>query len=144
MSNGLFKKYNNILLIIIAIINFGITCILQYITYKKGMKYDVWYNFLTLFICGICIFELFIRVKNRKSKNNFIKATEYISKISLGIFFLHEIFLKLLIKYIEKLDLRNFIETIILFMLSLICSIIFIFITSKIKIIEEKIFLIKD
>jgi len=144
INNGLLKKYNNILLLIMVGISFIVTVIFQYITGKIGEIYYVWYDFVTLFICSVCIFELFARVKNKDAKNILIKLTKYLSKISLALFFVHEIFLNIFVKYTERLNINNPIESLILFILSTICSIIFIYVTSKIKLIKEKIFLIKN
>jgi len=144
INNGLLKKCSNISLIIVAVISFIITCIFQYITCKIKMIYYVWYDFITLFICSICIFELFIRIKNRDNKNIFIKSTKYLSNISLGIFFIHEIFLKLFVRYTKKIDLSNPLECITLLILTTISSIICIYLASKIKIVKERVFLIKD
>lgn len=144
INNGLLKKYNNIFLQILAGISFIVTVVFQYITGEIGEIYYVWYDFVTLFICSICIFELLTRVKDKDSKNILIKLTKYVSKISLGIFFVHEIFLNIFVKYTEKLNINNPIESLILFILSTVCSIIFIYVTSKIKLIKERVFLIKN
>ena len=144
ISNRILKKYHNILFVIIATIFFLITCFIQYWAYSKAIAYNVWYNFATLFMCGACIFELFIRIKNTCNINIFIKTSEYISKISLGIFFIHKIFLNSLVRVTKKLDLSNPIEMIILFALTIILTILFIVIISNIKILKEKLLLIKE
>ena len=144
INKGLLKKCSNIFLIITIIICFIVTCIFQYLMYEMEVEYNVWYDFITLFACSICVFELFIRIKDRSDKNNFIKMTEYISKISLGLFFVHIIFLEILVKFTERVAINNPIESIILFILATICSIVFVYITSKIKFVKEKVFLIKD
>ena len=143
LSKGLMEKVNNKLLILFSIISFIITCIVQYWAYSNNYYYNVWYNFIFLFMSTLCLFELFRRIKNSDKENCFVKITQYISRISLGIFFMHEIILKILVKCIEIFELKNPIETIILFILTSILSTMFIKITSKIKIIKEKIFLIK-
>ena len=144
LSKGIFEKIKNKWLIVIATISFTITCIVQYWAYNKNISYDVWYNFLFLFLCSTCLFELVRRIKNREKVNVFIKLSKYISKISLGIFFVHEIFLKILIKFIREYSLNRPIETIIMFIIALFTSIIFIYIASKLKIIREKVFLVKE
>lgn len=139
IKDGLLKKYNSVSIFIIFII----TCIFQYFTYKTELGYNVWYDFITLFISSVCIFELFTRIPNKENENILIKITKYISKISLGIFFLHEIFLNIFVRYTSKLDYSNPLESMILFLLSIVCSIVFIYLSSKVKFIREKIFLIK-
>ena len=144
ISKGLLKRYSNFFLVMGAVFSFTVTCIFQYITYKLAKGYNVWYDFITLFICSICIFELLIRIKNRENTNILAKSTKYISNISLGIFFMHEIFLNILVKYTEKLNINNPLESAILFVFSTACSVVFINLTSKVKFIKEKVFLIKD
>lgn len=143
INNKILRKYNRWTITILAIITFVITCWFQYYTYKKLLGYNVWYDFVTLFICGMCIFELIIRSKDRNIKwiNNII---EYISKISLGIFFIHKIFLIILERYIIQLNTKRPIESFFLFIISFSGSVILIFVISKIKIIKEKILLVKD
>lgn len=137
------KKLNSKILFSISILTFIITCFIQYWAYANNVYFNVRYEFVTLFICTICIFELFTRMKNIKKENKFIKITNYISRISLGIFFMHEIFLNLLVEWTKNLELKNPVETLILFPLAFSFSVIFIFITSKVKIIKNKVFLIK-
>lgn len=144
IKDGLLKKYKDIFLAIIASVSFIHVCVFQYITFKVGKGYNVWYNFITLFICTVCIFELFTRIKNRDNKKYLVKLSKYISKISLGIFFVHEIFVKIFVKYTAKLSISNPLESIILFVGTTVCSIIFINLMSRIKFIREKVFLIKD
>ena len=143
INNEFLDKLNSKILFGISILTFIITCFIQYWAYVNNLYYNVWYDFVTLFICTICIFELFTRIKNCKNENKFIKITNYISKISLAIFFMHEIFLNLLVEWTEKLEFKNPAETLILFLLAFTLSVIFIFITSKNKFIKEKVFLIK-
>jgi len=144
INNGLLKKYSNIFFIITAVLSFVVTCLFQYFTCEIGKCYNVWYSFITLFICSICIFELFTRIKDRENKNVLIKLTKYLSNISLGLFFVHKIFINTFIKYTEKFNINNLIESIILFVISTIGSIVLVYLFSKVKFIKDKVFLIKD
>lgn len=144
ISNGLLKKYSKISLTTIAIGTFWGTNMFLYMADQGQKYYNLWYDFVLLFICTICIFELFVRIKNKTNKSIFVEITKYISKISLGIFFLHEIFLKIFVKYTSQLELNDFFESLILFVLATICSVVVIKITSKIKIIKEKLYIIKE
>lgn len=143
IANKESGEYDNKILVVMFIVFFIITCMLQYWLYNNKIFYDVWYDFVTLFMCTICLFKLFVRIKNRKDSNIFTKITKYISKISLGIFFLHEIFLNILVKVTKKINLNNPLETLLLFLLSFILTVLFIIITSKIKLVKEKVYLIK-
>lgn len=142
INNNSLKKYNNIFLISMFLLFFSITCIIQYWSYLKDINYNVWYDFVTLFVCSIFLFEIFNRVKNVK-KNIFISVTEYLSKISLAIFFVHKIVLSFLIEGLSRFNLINPVECIILFIASFVLSVLIIYIISKDRLLKEKIFLIK-
>lgn len=139
---GILKKYSCKQISLLAIGSFIITVIFQYFRCQFRPYYFLWYDFITLFICSILLFELFTRIKDEE--NIFTKITEYISKISLGIFFVNELFLKIFAPNIIKTNLNEPIKTIILFALPCTCSIIFVYLTSKIKFIKQKIYLIKN
>lgn len=143
LNSGLLNKISNIGIVVISSILFVAICFIQYWAYSKNISYNVWYNSVFLFISSIGIFEMFRRIKNKENENLFIKLSKYISKISLGLFFLHKIILNPLIRYFRKFNFNNPIEICIFFFLTTILSIIFIYITSKIKIIKEKIFFVK-
>lgn len=143
ISNDWLRKIKSKYLIIITFLSFFITVFFQYYTYTIKNIYYVWYNFIMLFICAICLFTLFTRIKERK-ENLFVNITKYISEISLGIFFMHEIILKLLSSAINKLNTINPIKTILALIISFIGSIIIIYLFSFIKVIKKYIFLIKE
>lgn len=108
LNNGILKKYNNFILSLGVLLMFFLTCLIQLISYTQysNFRFNVWYDFITLFVCSVCIFELFRRI-NIKLENIFIKITRYISKRSLAIFFLHIIYLQSLSIYIPKFIKNN-------------------------------------
>lgn len=142
-NNKLLKNIKSLWIWVSMVIAFVLTFFVQYISYKKNIDYDLWYNFITVLICGVCLFEIITRIKLNE-KNIFIKITRYISKISLGIFFMHEIFLKIFEKHIGILKVNNPIKTGIVFFISIFASIGSIYLFSKVKFIKEKFFLIKE
>ena len=90
--------------------------------------------------CKLNITEL----PDEKIPDKIMRIFTYISKISLALFFMHIIVQKLLMLYMPKFDISNSIKTLILFVVSFGISVLIIFIGSKIKIIKNKLFLIKD
>lgn len=144
VRKGKLKKFNTKIIILIGLIFFSLACLLQIISYNNNIAYNIWYNSAFLFIFSVCLFELFTRIDTNKISNKIINMCTYISKISLALFFIHIIVQKILMIYIPKIDISNSIKTIILFVASLGISVLIIFIGSKIKIIKNKLFLIKD
>lgn len=147
LNNGILKKIKTRHIIIVMLITFLFTVWIQYYSINSNFIYNVWYNFFPLLICSICLYELIRRIfDNNKStlySNKVIqKGVTMLSKISLGIFFLHEIFLIIYTKYFNFSFSKPCIS-LLLFALSLLSSIITITILSKIKFIKKSIFRIK-
>lgn len=134
------KKINNKILLLIFIISFGLTVYVQSLSNEKYI-YMVWYDFFPLMVAGVTLFELLNRIK---IKNNIIVSiTNFISKISLGIYYLHIILVTIIGDYILKIKMINSFRICILFELVFLSCIVIIYILSKSKIIKGKVFLIK-
>lgn len=143
ISQGLLKKAKTNSIWIVTIISFILACGIQLLCYNNSIVYNIWYNSPFIFICTINLFELFTRIDCKIVHNWFIKLCTYVSKIALAIFFLHVVILKLLTNYIKELKFLNPIKIILLFWLTFIVNIIIIYLLKKIKIIREKVLLIK-
>lgn len=143
-NKNILKKISVVWIVCVMLVSFALTCVTQYISYKNKIPYDVWYNAITLFICSMCIFEMFTRVKYKQKSNCFINVSKYISQISLAIFFMHELFLKLFVDKISFNKLINPVETFILFITSMGLSVISIYVLSKIKFLRKYLYIIKN
>ena len=144
VSKGIMKKIKNKWIILTTVVSFMLSCIIQMLSYVNGKGYNIWYNSIFLFICTLCIFELFTRINAEKINKKVLKLFTYISKISLAIFFLHIIFEKVFSTYIKALGISNPLKVFMLFTISFGTSTILVFTLSKIKIIKNKIFLVKE
>lgn len=143
INKGILRKINSFIIILISTLMFFLTISIQYYAYSKQIQFNVWYDFIGIFICSAFIFELITRIKQDRT-GKVIEIITYISKISLGIYLIHMIFLDLIMKIIDGYDLNNPMETIVLFFTSFVGSIIAIYLLSKINIIKKKVFLIKE
>lgn len=92
-SKKFFSKISSIILGIVLFLCIGLMVFYQISLNTRGFYFDVWYDFGILLVAGICLFELFIRIPNEKIPNWFIKITSFLSRISLGLYFLHMPFL---------------------------------------------------
>ena len=143
ISRGKLKKEKSRNICIIGIISFVLACVIQIISYNNLIEYAIWYDSVFIYICTICIFELCTRINIQNINKRVINASTYISKISLSIFFLHIIIAMIATPIIGKLAIINPVKVLILFTVTFGISIIIILGLSKIKIIKEKVLLIK-
>ena len=90
-----------------------------------------------VFICSLGLFILFNRLDDVNYKDCTIKLTNYISKISLAIYFIHTIVIEYISRPIKKLSLTLSVKTVILYIVTLLLSILVIFILSKNKYLKK-------
>lgn len=141
IRKGFFKNIKSSLLGVVSIVSFALACIMQIVMYEKGIAYNIWYNSIFLLMTTVPLFELFTRIKI--NSHNIKSIFTYISKISFGIFFMHEISLNLFSKYIKLISVIKPLKVLILSIAVFVTSVIIIMILSKIKVIKNKVFLIK-
>ena len=144
VSQGSLKKVKLRYLLCSGFIFFCISVYIQFFEYNHNIVYNIWYNSPFLLLCSLCIFELFTRIDLKTIPNWSIKVCEYISRIALAIFFIHIIITSILGEYINMISILNPIKVILLFFITFVVSVFSIFILSKIRIIKEKVFLIKN
>ena len=147
LNNGILKNIKTRYIIIIMLVTFLFTVWIQYYSINTNFIYNVWYNFFPLLICSICLYELIRRIfDNNKSilynKKIIRNRITMLSKISLGIFFFHEAFLIIYVKYLH-FGVNNPCIVVLMFLLSLLSSILIIKILSKINFIKRYVLLIK-
>lgn len=141
-EEGILKKIKVRYLILISSISFVITCVYQMYLYYNNIAYNVWYNFSGLLIIAICLFELISRIKINLNEK-IAKILAFISKSSLASYFLQIIVLRVIMR-IHKISIINKpISILILTILVTIITILIIAILSKIKLIRNKVLLIK-
>ena len=140
-NKNCLKKVNTKTLIVLFIIFFGLTVYVQSLSNER-LLYSVWYDSFTLILAGIILFELLNRIKIKR--NIIITITNYISKIRLGIYYLHIILVTIIGNKIIRLNFNNPVKVMIIFTLSIISSTLIILVLSKCKLIKKRIFLIKQ
>lgn len=144
ITNKFKFKTKSIYILLIAITNFILTLITQLISFSNisKSKYWVWYDNVFLLITTICLFILFCRIDDSKIK--FKKAFNFVSKISLSLFFIHYSIIYILNDYFVKMQIMMPFKVIILFILGTTASIGITFVLSKIKFIAKHVLLIKN
>lgn len=146
MANKFKLKMKNAYISLIAIINFIFTLIMQLLSFSNISKYPyfVWYNNVFLLITTICLFLFFCRIKDSKINNKLSKLFNFMSRISLSLFFIHYIIIYILKNYIIKLKIMMPFKVVILFILVTLISISITFVLRKIKFIAKHVLLIKN
>ena len=142
--NGVIKKIKTIWIILMSIMFFIFSCIIQIFEYNYNIEYNIWYNSPLLYLCTFNLFELFTRINTETMKFKIKKIFTHISKMSLAIYFIHIIVEMILSKYIKEIKIFNPGKVLILFGISFIVSIFILWMLSKIKVIKTKILLIKN
>lgn len=146
ISNNFKVKIKSIYIGLIAIVNFIFVLGMQILSFRKAsnFSYYVWYDNTFLLITTICLFVLFCRIDDSKLSNKMKILFNFISKISLALFFIHYIMIYLLKNYVLKINCIIPLKVIILFIFVTLSSIFIIYILKKIKLIKKYVFLAKD
>lgn len=127
-------------LLLITIISFLCSCLIQIYAFNNYIEYNIWYDSPFILICSTCLFELIKRLNNTKIPDKIINIVTYISKISLGIFFVHVVVELILKDYIKIIPISNHFKVELLFVSSLIVCVIIVWLFSKIKMIRKVLF----
>ena len=133
----LMEKWNGILLAILSVVLLVFTIGVQYVSYQRGIGYNVWYNFIPLFMCAILLFELFRRMETVSWKDGFVKFCNFISQISLGIYFLHKPIQFMLMRLEFVQDMNRVGLSVSIFIVSLFISCLICWLLSKGKVLRK-------
>ena len=141
LGKGALRKIPNITLYMVCGIFFLFTCWFQFFAYRNGYAFNVWYNFIGIFIASVCLFEIISRI-NLKNKM-IVRALNKVSVFSLGVYFLH-MPVQLILQKILYLDVFNCsIRVIVLFGLSSIISCLIVQMTNRFTYINKILYLTK-
>lgn len=83
-----FRRLPALAVVLIGCSSFIITVSVQFYAYAHSIKYNVWYDFLFLFLAGLCLFELLSRL-SRYEKFHACGAVSFLSRYSFGVFLIH-------------------------------------------------------
>ncbi len=122
------------------ILSFLITSVYQYIMFAAPKRVAIGYECTFLLICSVFLFEFLRRVKVPEFMQNGIT---YISRISLGIYFVHIIILSLVDWYVTFPAMAKSVETLLLWGISFVGSIAIIVVLERIKFCREVLLIIK-
>lgn len=138
LKKGLLKKYSSGCLMSIAGINFFSVVFMQLYMYDNGVVYNVWYDNLFLYICGICLFEVLLRIKQIPFK----KLFKLVAKYSFAIYLVHNPINQVLKVYIVNVGNKP-VHVMIIWISTMILSFIISYLISKIPKIGKMILYMK-
>lgn len=132
---------NSLLIIFIGLFTGALTVALQSFSFSKGVPFRVWYDFSALYFSASCLMILLSKIQ---INNTFINSvSEYISKRSLALYFIHMPVRFLLAKYISFLNLNALFATFIFWIMCLFFSCLLIFFLEKNNFCRKWVLLIK-
>lgn len=133
------------LLIFLFLANYIIIlCIQLYsLSSESHYAYKVWYDSPFLLICTACLFTLFTRIDDNVINERISNIFTYISRISMGIYFVHIIVIMTKIKYMGQIFASLSLETAFLTIITIVLSAVIVGVLSRNKYVARYIFLIK-
>jgi len=139
IKKGYFKKIKTHLLSLIVIISSIGFVLLEIYYFHAGFKLHIFYESPFIFVCAVCLFELFSRLKNIKFYNLIYKISIY----SFGIFMIHDLYQMLFKPVFLNLSINNPLKFILLYVIVFALSMITVFIISKIPKFGKYVLLMK-
>lgn len=132
------EKYNPYVCFGVAILSYLFTVFYGLLQFSKGKQFNLWYHFIGVFVCTICIFSAFVNIP----KIPISKVFYHFSKNSFGIYLIHLPLQMALLRY-ANLPRNNPFSVVLMWVAPLIVSDILVTVLSKIPKIGKRIFLMK-
>lgn len=105
--------------------------------------YAIAYDTILMLVCASLTFELFCRIHNRETEHASDRFFAFVSRRTLGIFFVHIIIMELMVWYGNFDGWSRPLEVAFLEIISVVGSMVVIVILSAVKPIRDYVFLIK-
>lgn len=138
-------RLKNSVLVLISVCSYAITLYVQ--LYSSGNSshylYKVWYDFPFLLICSACIYALFCRIDDNRISSVVSNICTYISRMSMGIYFVHILVILLKTEYMGPAENSLSLDVIIMFVITTVISIAIVSLLGKNKFLARYMFLIK-
>lgn len=134
LKRGILKKIHSVKIGIICGISYVLSVVTQLYAYSHGVIYNIWYDNAFLIICGICVFELFLRIKKVPLK----KYCSLIANYSFAIYLVHNPINLLMKRYSDEVVSRP-LRVACVGILTLAGSVLISFLISRIPKIGKKI-----
>lgn len=120
-DKGVFRSISLLKLVCTSIIALGICVWIQCFALKYNCGY-IWYDCIFLYVCTVCLFETFKRIRFDKIPYIIRNVIQKISKYSLALYFIHIIIVMIIGKYIILFEIPSIVRFIILFISTIVFS----------------------
>ena len=144
-KESILSRFNKWIIIIGFIISLSMCVLMSFWLNENDVSYKLGYNNTFLIISTACLFELLRRTGNYCSSKNYGRGALFISEISLGLFFVHNPIQYLIWfkfdNYLSSISLE--METIVIFIVSTSCSILTVYLISRIMVLRRILFRMK-
>lgn len=142
----ILERLSLLKVVLMSCICFVATVAIQFIAYEKyAYKYNVWYNLFTLLFASVLLFEVFRRTLINEKLINYKLAVYFskVSKLSLGIYFVHKPILQILDRYFKIRLFNRAISVILLCLITFALSFLITNILMKNRHCAKWLFLVK-
>lgn len=126
IKRGLLKTFSDRKVETLILIFFVLTIASQFLAFKLGITYKVWYNFLPLMLTALFIFEYFARIYIRNNR-----IVNWIARNSFGIYLVHFPFIMIFRAILREIPIMLPIKVILLWGISLLISLSICYIITK-------------
>ncbi|MBQ7344694.1 MAG: acyltransferase [Oscillospiraceae bacterium] len=141
IGSGALSRVKGWILLLTIVVSFALTCCYQLYAYSCPRDLIIGYEFPLLLICGGASFETIRRASHHLERLR--RPITYISKISLGIYFMHILIMLALARVLGDAGRTTLWRLTILEVGSVGLSIVLIALLSQIKPLRKRLFLIK-
>lgn len=141
LNAGKLRKLKDLTVIIIGLLSFLVCCSFQLYAYSLPREYLIGYDFPLLIICAGAIFEYIRRKADRLQR--FRQPITYLSRISLGIYFVHIIIMTGMTWLLADLGRTQLWRLLLLEIGSVGLSVVIIAVLSRLRLFRRYLFLIK-
>lgn len=133
-------------IILAGIVCFIWSCATHFYNYSNVTSFSgtLWYDLLPVFLTSVCLFLLLNRIDDARVPKKLASYFTYISKISLGLFYLHYPILYLITLFVQFFVLTLPIKLLLIFLLTTGSCVLLIHFLSQIKWIAKYVFIIKE
>jgi surface polysaccharide O-acyltransferase-like enzyme len=141
MKQHYFDRIRSIYLALIAIGAYLLRTAVTYVSYRKGIRDDIWYNSFTLLVLTVCLTVLLLRVKRVRQ----IRLVTWFGYASFAIYLCHNAFARVVAKGLD-LHMANMPvagRELILFLSTVFLSIVFVAAVSKSKRLSRILFFMR-
>lgn len=127
LKEGALTKIPTWILSVVSVVSFSFAILLQLCAYARNYNYNIWYDNLLIFVCGVATFELMSRIKSVP----FRRFCFVLARYSFAIYLVHNPINMILTRYSTFITVRP-LRVILVWMMTIFLSLLLSMVISKI------------